>query len=129
VNLRLLTPTAVVLDRPVDNVVAEGRNGSFGLRPRHIDFVTALVPGILYFEPEGGGTDQGEYAAVDRGVLVKQGDEVLVSVRNAVHGVALEELVRAVHTRFLDVGEQERVVRSAVARLESDFVRRFVELS
>ena len=65
---------------------------------------------------------------MDRGVLVKQGEEVFVSVRNAVYGVGLEELVATVHTRFLNLDERDRTVRSALARLESDFVRRFMEL-
>ena len=66
---------------------------------------------------------------MDQGILVKRGPEVLVSVRAAVRGVPLEELVRTVQTRFLTLDDQERVVRSALARLQSDFVRRFLELS
>ena len=126
-RLRVLVPTEVALDREVASVVAEGRDGSFGLKPRHIDFVSALVPGLLYLEEEAGGP--GEYVAVDQGILVKRGPDVLVSVRNAVRGVPLEELVRTVQTRFLTLDDQERVVRSALARLQSDFVRRFLELS
>jgi F-type H+-transporting ATPase subunit epsilon len=126
VRLKVLTPVEVVLDRDVAIVVAEGANGSFGLKPRHADFVSSLVPGLLHFREREG--EEGEYMAVDRGLLVKQGDEVLVSVRSAVRGVGLEELVRAVEERFSVLDDHERSVRSAVARLESDFVRRFMEL-
>ena len=125
-RLQVLTPTEVALDREVCSVVAEGADGSFCLRPRHADFVSALVPGLLYVEEARGG--HGEYLAVDRGILVKQGPDVLVSVRAAVGGVRLEDLVEVVHTRFLALDEQERALRSALARLESDFVRRFMEL-
>ena len=125
-RLKVLTPVEVVLDRDVAIVVAEGANGSFGLKPRHADFVSSLVPGLLHFREREG--EEGEYVAVDRGLLVKQGDEVLVSVRSAVRGVGLEELVRAVEERFSVLDDHERSVRSAVARLESDFVRRFMEL-
>jgi F-type H+-transporting ATPase subunit epsilon len=126
VRLKVLTPVEVVLDRGVTTVVAEGANGSFGLKPRHADFVSSLVPGLLHFREREGG--EGEYVAVDRGLLVKRGEEVLVSVRSAVRGVGLEELVRAVEERFSVLDDHERSVRSAVARLESDFVRRFMEL-
>lgn len=126
-TLRVLTPTSVLLAREVSTVIAEGAEGAFGLKPRHVDYVAALVPGLLYFEEEEGG--EGRYAAVDRGILVKRGDEVLVSVRDAAYGAELEELVRTVHTRFLQLDDQERDVRTALARLESDFVRRFLELS
>jgi F-type H+-transporting ATPase subunit epsilon len=125
-KLKVLTPVEVVLDEPAGSVVAEGRDGSFGLKPRHADFVSALVPGLLYFERPSG--EEGEYLALDRGVLVKHGHEVLVSVRNAVRGERIEELVRLVHTRFMALDEGERVVRAAMARLESDFLRRFLEL-
>ncbi len=126
-RLKVLTPTEVVLDQEVVGIVAEGKNGCFGLKSRHIDFVSALVPGQLYFVPGQG--EAGEYLAVDRGILVKQGPGVIVSVRNAVSGVGLEELVDTVQSRFMVLDEKERVVRSAVARLEADFLRRFMELS
>lgn len=131
-TLKILTPTQVVLDEQVVSVVAEGREGSFGLRPRHADYVSVLEPGLLYYETEPSGVDgspkEGSFVAVDRGILVKSGPEVLVSVRNAVCGVSLGDLVRAVREQFLSLNEHERVVRSALARLESDFVRRFMEL-
>jgi F-type H+-transporting ATPase subunit epsilon len=127
VRLKVLVPTEVVLDQEVVSIVAEGRNGSFGLKPSHIDFVTSLVPGILFFVREQGA--EGEYMAVDRGILVKYGSEVFVSVRNAVGGAALEKLMQIVNTRFMILDEQERVVRTAVAKLEADFLRRFMELS
>ena len=87
-RLQVLTPTEVALDRDVFSVVAEGADGSFCLRPRHVDFVSALVPGLLYFEEARGGN--GEYLAIDRGILVKQGPDVIVSVRAAVGGARLE---------------------------------------
>ena len=126
-RLKVLTPTEVVFDSPVSELVAEGINGHFGIRPRHIDFISALVPGLLYFVPVPEG--EGQYLAVDRGILVKQGAEVYVSVRDAVKGLELAGLLEAVHSRFMVLDEKERDVRSAVARLEADFLRRFMELS
>jgi F-type H+-transporting ATPase subunit epsilon len=82
-RLRILIPTGIVADEEVDKVSAEAANGAFTLLPRHVDFVTALVPGLLSFEPNGGGT---EVLAVDEGILVKRGAEVFVSVRRAFRG-------------------------------------------
>jgi F-type H+-transporting ATPase subunit epsilon len=45
-----------------------------------------------------------------------------------VAGATLEDLLEVVESRFKALDEQERVVRSAVARLKSDFLRRFSEL-
>lgn len=125
-RLTVQTPAERMLDCVVSKVVAEGLNGSFCLRPRHVDLVSALVPGLFYYETAQGA---GHYLALDRGLLVKQGSLVSVAVRNAVSGGELVDLLEVVHLRFRALDEQERVVRSAVARLESDFLRRFMELS
>jgi F-type H+-transporting ATPase subunit epsilon len=126
-KLKVLTPIETVCDESTLSIVAEGRDGSFCLKPRHVDFVSALVPGLLSFVHADDGRE--EFLAVDRGILMKEGPEVLVSVRSAVRGAAVEELVEVVHARFLTLDDQEKVVRTAMAKLESDFLRRFMELS
>lgn len=125
VQFKVLLPTEVVVDEPVRKIVAEAANGSFCLMPRHTDFLTALVPGILSFATPD---DVEHFLAVDEGVLVKHGEEVLLSTRHAVRGLRLEELERLVRERFEMLDDHERTARSAVARLESDFVRRFLLL-
>ena len=64
--------------------------------------------------------------AVDEGVLVKKGGEVLVSVRNAIVGEDLGLLRETVDREFLHLDEQERTVRLALAKMETAFIRRFV---
>lgn len=124
-NLKIFLPTRILFDREVAAVVAHGPNGAFGLRPRHIDMVSALTPGLLAYRrsPEA----EEEFIAIDRGILIKQGDEVRVSVREAVADAPLEELANLVERRFAVLDERQRKVRSAVARLEADFLRRFME--
>lgn len=124
-RLQILTPGAPLLEEEVRQVTAEAENGSFSLLPRHIDFVASLVPSLLSFEPAEGDT---RYVAVDEGILVKCGDEVLVSVRRAVGGGGLGELERTVDEEFRRLDEHERTARSAVARLEAGAIRRFAEL-
>ncbi len=124
-NLRILLPTEVFLDQTVSRVVAETENGSYGLLPRHVDFVAAIVPGILTWAGMDG---HEEYIAVDEGILVKNGPEVLVSTRNAIRGPDLEALQERVAEQFHNVTETERRARSVLSRLEADIVRRFVEL-
>jgi F-type H+-transporting ATPase subunit epsilon len=68
------------------------------------------------------------YAAVDEGVLVKAGAEVSVSVRHAIGGTDLGQLHEAVKREFLMLDEQERNVRSAITKMEVDFIGRFAEL-
>jgi F-type H+-transporting ATPase subunit epsilon len=123
-KLKIILPAKVLLESTVTGIVAEAQNGSFGLLPRHIDMVTALVPGILAFRTEDGE----HFAAIDEGMLVKCGERVIVSVRDAVYGADLGSLEQTVRQRYQSNDEQEREMRSALARLESGFMRRFMEL-
>ena len=122
-KLKVLLPTQILVDEEVSKVVAEGENGFFGLLPRHIDFVSALVPSILFFESSG----REEFLAIDGGILVKCGPEVLVSTRDAVRSTNLGELRGTVEEKFQTMDDQEKKSRSALAKLETDFVRRFLE--
>jgi F-type H+-transporting ATPase subunit epsilon len=124
-NLKVLLPFRVFAEESgVSRIVAETREGSFGLLPHRLDCVAALAPGILTYQNEGEGA---VYVAVDEGVLVKTGLDVLISVRNAIGGTDLGQLREAVEREFLNLNEQEKDVRSVMARMESDFMRRIAE--
>jgi len=122
-NLKVLLPFQVFAEESgVSRIVAETSAGAFGLLPRRLDCVAALVPGILLYETESGGE---VFLAVAEGVLVKTGADVLVSVRRALGGADLGHLRDAVTQEFLTMTEHEQTVRSVIAKLESGFVRRF----
>ena len=124
-NLKVLLPFQVFVEQTdVASIVAETRAGSFGLLPHRLDCVAALVPGILIYQTESGGE---VLVAVDQGVLVKTGMDVLVSVRRAISGTDLGQLHAAVEKEFLTLDENEQSVRSAVAKLETGFLRRFAK--
>jgi F-type H+-transporting ATPase subunit epsilon len=124
-NLRVLLPTEVLIEEEVAKVIAEAPNGFFCLLPKHVDFIAALVPGILSFETTGG---REEFLAVDEGILIKCGQEVFVSTRNAMRGPDLGQLKRTVVEKFEALDEREKTARSAMARIEAGFVRRFLEI-
>ena len=123
-NLKVLLPFGIFAEKTgVSRIVAETRAGSFGLLPQRLDCVAALVPGILIYETEM----EGEvYLAVDEGVMVKTGPDVLVSVRQAIGGTDLDQLRDAVEQEFLTLDEHEQSVRSVLTKMESDFIRRMV---
>ena len=123
-KLKVLLPFQVYTERAgVTRIVAETHEGSFGILPNRLDCVAAIVPGILLFETESDGE---VYVAIDEGVLVKTGLEVLVSVRNAIGGSELDQLRKAVEQEFLMLDEHEQSVRAVLARMESGFLRRLV---
>ena len=120
-NLKVLLPFRIFAEKPgVTRIVAETRDGSFGILPRRLDCVAALAPGILIYENE----IEGEvYLAVDEGVLIKTGLDVLVSVRNAIAGTDLGTLRESVEREFLNLDEREQSVRSTLAKMESGFIQ------
>jgi len=122
-TLKVLLPFQVFTDKTdVTRIVAETHEGSFGLLPHRLDCVAALAPGILTYETEA----EGEvFVAVDEGVLVKTGPDVLVSVRRALAGKDLSQLRETVTKEFLALDETEQSVRAVMAKLETGFLRRF----
>ena len=124
-HLRVLLPFQVFADMGgVLRIVAETPAGSFGLLPHRLDCVAALAPGLLIYETQA----HGEVClAVDEGVLVKAGHEVLVSVRRAMGGADLGQLRAAVEREYLTLDEDEQNLREVSAKLESGFVHRFAK--
>ena len=122
-NLKVLLPFQIFAEKTaVLRIVAETGEGSFGLLPQRLDCVAALSPGILIYETEA----EGEvYLAIDEGVLVKTGPDVLVSVRRALAGMDLAQLRTMVEREFLTLDEKEQSVRAVMAKLETGFIRRF----
>lgn len=125
-NLKVLLPFRVFAEiTDVSRIVAETPDGAFGLLPRRLDGVAALAPGILIYESD----TEGEVClAVDEGVLIKTGAEVLVSVRRAIRGSDLGQLRATVEQEFLILDEREQATRTVMAKLESGFLHRLVSL-
>ena len=125
-NLKILLPFQVFAEETgVTRVVAETHNGSFGLLPNRLDCVAALGAGILIYQTLGDGE---VFTAVDEGVLVKTGPDVLISVRRALRGSDLDKLRAAVEQEFLKMDEAEQSVRTVMAKLETGFLRRFAAM-
>ena len=124
-NLKILLPTEILVDEDASKIVAEAEDGSFCLLPRHVDFVAPLSAGILTFT-DARNTER--CVGTAEGMLVKSGSDVLVSVTHGVLGENLGELRQTVRQHFETIDDRERQAVSAVARLEADFVRRFLAL-
>jgi F-type H+-transporting ATPase subunit epsilon len=123
-KLNIMTPEKKVVSKSVEKIVAEARNGSFCLKPRHVDFLAELVPGILSYWTDG----EEQLWAVNSGILVKKDDQVMVSVRHAIRGKNLEELELVIKEKFRVLNQKEKDTQIALEQLEADFIRRFVEL-
>lgn len=125
-TLEILLPFRVFARKEaVLRIVAETPEGSWGLLPNRLDCISPLTPGILTYETAA---EREAWVAVDEGILIKTGPIVVVSVRHATGGVDLGSLRATVEQEFKNLDERERNVRSALAKLEGNFIRRYAEL-
>jgi len=53
IHLQVITPTALVVDEQVDEVIAPGEAGEFGVLPSHTPFITTLHTGELKYRKGG----------------------------------------------------------------------------
>lgn len=124
-NVKILLPSEVFFKGEAAKLTAEAVNGSFCLLPKHVDFVSAVVPGILIMEDTKGKT---VFFAIDQGILIKKGDDVFVSSRNAFTIPDLGKGREIVEEKFKVIDDREKAARSAAYRLEADMVRRLMEI-
>lgn len=125
-RVKLVTPNRVEVHEDFDKVIAEGTHGSFCVLPRHIDYLAILTPGIL--ELRNATLPNDRWFAVDRGLLIKQADEISIAVHQAIESSDLETLQTSVAHRFQRIESVETAGMTAVASLEANFVRRLLEL-
>lgn len=124
-TVTLQLPTRTLFEGRATRMTAVAPNGSFGIWPNHVDFVTALVPSVMTLCLVDG---REAIFGLDEGLLVKKGPAVRVAARRGVLGEDLGTLQETVDASFVEMDEEERQARSALSRLEADMVRRFAEL-
>ena len=125
IDLKILLPGKTFLKKEVKKITAEAENGWFCLLPKHVDFTTSLTLGILLLTTS---EEKDVFLAIDEGILVKYGNKVVISTRNAIEGEDLGELKNRVEEIFIKTDEKEKDAQTALSKLEADFVRSFLNL-
>ena len=103
-RLKIITPDSLVFDGEVEELVAPGELGEFGVLPGHVPFLSALFPGRLRFRTEG---SSGETVFIIHGGLADVKDDT-VSV-------------------LTDLAERPEDVDVAAARADIDAVSREID--
>ena len=125
--LKILLPNKVFAKHNnVLRIIVDTLEGSYGILPNRRDCTAALTPGILTYQTEIG---KDVYIAIDQGIFVKKGNEVFVSVRQAIQGIGLSQLRDAVKKEFLTLDQKQQEIRFAMDKLESNFLQRLTEFS
>jgi F-type H+-transporting ATPase subunit epsilon len=125
-KLKVMIPFEILLEKEgLIRLVAETTKGSFGLLPLRLDCTALLVPGIVSYEAQG---EEEKYIAVDEGILIKTGSEVVLSVRRALVGYPLGELKKMLEKEWNKKKERDSGTSHTFSKLENTFIRRIVEL-
>ncbi len=122
-RLKLILPYKTILDKEVEKITAPGSDGDFQILPNHIDATWTLRSGILNIQ-----ADKDFYYAINKGVIVKQGDTVYISTFQAIEGESLKDLSKTVEDSFKILDERERKAREVLIRLETETIRKFMEI-
>lgn len=126
-KLEIVSPERLLLSTEVDEVVAPGVEGYFGVLPGHTPFLTALRIGELTYKKDG----TTDYVTIDRGFLEVLNDKVSVLAESAELGreIDLEEAIR----RKLEVEQELEKLRHdderKFKRAEAELMRELVRVS
>jgi F-type H+-transporting ATPase subunit epsilon len=112
-RLSVTTPLGALVDAEVQEVIAPGALGEFGVLPGHIPFLSVLRPGVFVYWPK----DQGQGHAGARTLAV--GDGVLEVARTGSDDRILVLVERATPAREIDAEAAAR----ELATLDGELAR------
>ena len=124
-KLKVTSPIGIVLRAEIQKIDFEALDGHFTILPRHVDFVSALSPNIVCYQTTD---EQMHYMACNRGIFVKKGNNVYLSVHKAVLSESLDDLSQTIQVEFKNDDEQRKEVNTAMAKLEIGLSRGFMKL-
>jgi F-type H+-transporting ATPase subunit epsilon len=130
---RLIAPTGVIYEGPVEQVIAVGALGEFGVLAGHVNYITSILPCVVTLRLGDGSADEylvtGGLAEVKDGAMTMLADEAMPAA--AVDSVSAAPEVQAAEAKlaqlsFYDPGyaEAERGLKLARTRAEIDHLRR-----
>lgn len=122
-DLRIITPLAILHDAPVRSIQAVDDSGSFGILPRHGDFITRLSVSVVTWMADDGSS---HYCALRGGALTVRNGAIVIATREAVLGDNLNTLDNDVLARFQSELDEERFERIETSRLQLDVTRQIV---
>jgi F-type H+-transporting ATPase subunit epsilon len=133
---RLIAPTGIIYDGPVEQVIAVGALGEFGVLANHVNYITSIMPCVVTLRLGNGSATEylvtGGLAEVKDGAMTLLADEAIPVA--AVDPVSAAPEVRAAEDRFSQLSfydpgyaEAERALKLARTRAEVAQLRRALQ--
>jgi F-type H+-transporting ATPase subunit epsilon len=128
-NLLLVTPVGIVFNGAVDEVVAHGPMGEFGVLADHANLMTGLIPGLLVIKSPDGSRAQylvtGGLAEIKDGAMTVLADEATPPA--SADEAALHQQARAAEERLGQLSFYDDEYEEARSQL--DLIRARIEAS
>lgn len=120
-TLQVRTPDGLLVDQAVRAVVAEDRDGWFGIRPGRTDMVASLPPGLTIFRDDSAE----RYIASSGGLLELSGGVCRVMLRDAELCDDLDEVSDRLAEARQRRKQRSETYRGVFEELEREALRRF----
>ncbi len=123
-SAHIITPSYI---KKVDNISffrAEDSSGSFGILPRHIEFLTILEPSIAIAVIDG----KEEYFAFNGGILSFKKEILTITTKEFVQSSRISELKQIIERFFKKQKEKESLFHLNMENLQKAFFKKMIEL-
>jgi F-type H+-transporting ATPase subunit epsilon len=119
--LKIYLPYKVFIEvDEVSSITLETSVGQLGILPNRLDCTAIVREGILVCRDMNG---HEKYFALDRGVMVKQGKTVSISVREAVGGTDIGKLYETIKQEYLKTNKSEENMKHIIMKMESGLIK------
>ncbi len=123
-DARIITPKAIKSVENISFFRAEDKSGSFGILPRHIEFLTILEPAIAIAVIE----DKECYYAFNSGVLSFRNNALTITAKEFVQSDKISELLVMIKSSFKEQEEKERLFSDNIENLQNAFIKKLIEM-
>ncbi len=123
-SVHIITPSQI---KKVDNISffrAEDRSGSFGILPKHIEFLTILEPSISIALIDG----KEEYFAFNGGILSFKKEILTITTKEFVQSSQIGELKGIIKKFFKEQDEKESLFHLNMKNLQKAFFKKMIEM-
>ena len=123
-SVRIVTPSDLKKVDRVSLFRAEDKSGSFGILPRHIEFLTILEPSIAIALIDG----EEEYFAFNGGILSFKKEMLTITTKEFVQSSQIGELKGIIERFYTQQREKESIFHLNMKNLQKAFFKKMIEL-
>jgi F-type H+-transporting ATPase subunit epsilon len=123
-SARIITPSRIERVDSISFFRAEDKSGSFGILPRHIEFLTILEPSIAIAAIE----EKEEYFAFNGGILSFKKEILTITTKEFVQNSRVDELRASIEHFFKEQKDKESLFHLNMENLQKAFFKKIIEL-